>query len=88
MSNITIIKIDNRDIYHFECPHCSGLIEVESSNVNCGIFRHAIFKDTHDFVQPHSTEIECESYINNNSVYGCCKPFKIENMQAVICDYI
>lgn len=45
--------------------------------INCGIFRHAIYKNNFSDVNPHASKIECDNWILTNSVYGCAKPFKI-----------
>ena len=72
------------------CPHCNDSILIEQ--LNCCIFRHAIFKENYSQVNPHASLDECDKLINNNLVYGCCKPFRIvndnNNYIAVICDYI
>jgi len=72
------------------CPHCSGQIEVES--INCGIFRHAVFKHNGHQVNPHLPKEECDKLIQADSVHGCCKPFRIVHVNDVytteICDCI
>jgi hypothetical protein len=72
------------------CPHCSVLVLIEQ--LNCCIFRHAIFKNDFSQVNPHASLDECNKLINNNLVYGCCKPFRVINKNnnyiAIICDYI
>ena len=72
------------------CPHCSCLLIIEQ--INCGIFRHGIYKN--DFVQidPHLPKNKCDELIEKNLIYGCGKPFKIEQnndvLIAIECDYI
>jgi hypothetical protein len=72
------------------CLHCNEFIIIEK--LNCGIFRHGIFKENGEQIPPHSSKEKCEYYINNNLIYGCGKPFKIilENNEykVEICDYI
>ena len=68
------------------CPHCNDLIIIEE--INCGIFRHAWYKINHQQINPHLSKTECDELIKNNSIYGCCKPFKIINNRAIECDYI
>ena len=72
------------------CPHCECNVEIEQ--VNCRIFRHAVFKNTGMQVPPHSPQNECDYWITEDRVYGCAKPFKLyeEGGQwiAKICDYI
>jgi len=70
-----------------QCPHCNQLILIEE--LNCKIFRHGILKSTNEQINPHSNKIECDNYKLNDLIYGCGKPFKInENLQPEICDYI
>jgi hypothetical protein len=68
--------IDEKDMYSFECPHCDCLIIVKEAEINCQIFRHGIFKSTGQQIPPHSLEVECKLLLDQNAVYGCCKPFK------------
>jgi hypothetical protein len=70
------------------CPHC--LFPVLIEKINCGIFRHAILKSTGQQINPHASKEECDFLIQNNLVFGCCKPFKISADQTFleICDYI
>lgn len=86
-NKIDFIKSDN--IYRFKCPHCNIIIEVEQTQLNCKIFRCGILKHTGKQIDPHSTKKQCELLIEQGSVWGCCKPFKIiNNLYVEICDYI
>jgi hypothetical protein len=76
-----------------ECPHCNGQIQIFKNEINCTIFRHAVFKNTFQQVNPHASQQECEQLLQSGRVVGCCKPFKINRKnggeyEAVICDYI
>lgn len=72
------------------CPHCNQLIIIEK--INCAIFRHGIFKESGNQIDPHSSKDLCEYYIKKNIIYGCGKPFRIilsnNQLQTEICDYI
>jgi hypothetical protein len=68
------------------CPHCNG--EIIITELNCGIFRHCLFKDTGKQLNPHSSKEICDLVIKENLVYGCAKPFKINNGIIEKCDYI
>lgn len=73
-----------------QCPHCrQDIIILE---LNCCIFRHAVFKNSMEQIGPHSSKEECEKYLRDDLVYGCAKPFKVINENntytAVACDYI
>ena len=73
-----------------ECPHCNDPVFIES--INCGIFRHAVFKTTNEPINPHSSKLICDELLSNNYVYGCTKPFKmfINDGKFIVkkCDYI
>jgi len=73
-----------------QCPHCKEYIIIEK--LNCGIFRHGIFKNNSIQINPHAPKDECDYYIDKQLIYGCGKPFKIiligENFSIEICDYI
>lgn len=72
------------------CPHCDELILIEK--LNCCIFRHGVFKNSHKQINPHLNKKECEMLVKENKIYGCGKPFKIivENniYKTIVCDYI
>jgi hypothetical protein len=67
------------------CPHCGGLVEI--IEINCGIFRHGIIKETGQQMDPHSSKEICEHLVENNLIYGCGKPFEIVNDKLVPCEY-
>lgn len=72
------------------CPHCGGAIEIVQ--VNCGIFRHGIFKHNQQQIDPHAPKNICDKVFNEGLIYGCGKPFKINKIEntyfTVECDYI
>ena len=71
------------------CPHCGGLIVVAARDMNCRIFRHAVFKATLEPISPHAPRAVCESLVAAGTVLGCGKPFRITPANvAVACDYI
>jgi len=75
----------------FNCPHCQTPILIEK--LNCGIFRHAVFKKTGKQIGPHSTKEKCERLSQSDLIWGCGKPFQIittsENkLEIKVCDYI
>ena len=73
-----------------QCPHCQEYIEI--LEINCAIFRHAIFKVSGLQIDPHSSKELCEQYIKDDLILGCGKPFRIiikDNLFLVeICEYI
>ena len=72
------------------CPHCNEYVIIEK--LNCCIFRHGIYKKNLKQINPHLSKNVCDSYIINNQIYGCGKPFRIimidNEYKAEICDYI
>lgn len=72
------------------CPHCQEFIEI--LQINCAIFRHAIFRATGQQIDPHTSKELCDQYIKNDLIYGCGKPFKLivkdDDFFTEICDYI
>ncbi len=77
---------------HFNCPHCKDPIVVYSNEINCGIFRHAVFKSNLQQINSHETKENCDKHIANNLVYGYAKPFQLikqnNNYVIQICNYI
>jgi len=69
-----------------KCPHCDGDIQI--LQINCGIFRHGVYKDGRQ-LDPHASKELCDQVVKDNLVYGCAKPFKISpGGKAEKCDYI
>jgi len=58
------------------CPHCLEPILIEK--LNCRIFRHGTLKNNNQQMNPHETKEVCDYFFNNNMIYGCGKPFRIE----------
>jgi len=68
-----------------KCPHCFLFVEI--IELNCKIFRHGVYKDTVQQMDPHTPKDICDKVVN--LIYGCGKPFKINDSGiAEICDYI
>ena len=57
------------------CPHCEEPIVIEK--INCGIFRHGVYKATGKQIGPHSSKEKCDSLKEKDLIYGCGKPFQI-----------
>lgn len=72
------------------CPYCEDSIIIYKDEINCKIFRHAIYKKSKRPVNPHLSELKCKSLVKSKKVYGCCKPFKLsdDSHKAEVCDYI
>jgi len=72
------------------CPHCHEFFIMEK--LNCGIFRHGIYKSNFKQIDPHLPKLDCIQLIENQQIIGCGKPFRINNtnnkFEVEICDYI
>ncbi len=79
-----------------KCPHCSEEVLIYSHEINCGIFRHGVFKDSMQQIDPHLPEEYCRRLLEEDRIIGCGKPFIIEKnveddkiiYHLKICDYI
>jgi hypothetical protein len=75
----------------FECPHCKEILIVNTTEINCGIFRHGVFIETGEQINPHETKVNCDKFVEENKIYGCGKPFEIikvnDKYNISICDY-
>jgi len=58
-----------------KCPHCGCPVIIDQ--LNCNLFRHGVFKDTNEQINPHATDEECDNYISKDLIYGCGKPFVV-----------
>jgi hypothetical protein len=77
------------DYLIIECPHCFDQIFIYKNEINCRIFRHGVYKNTGMNMNPHENKNECDRLYMNDEIYGCGKPFKLDNDdKPVICEYI
>ena len=76
----------------FKCPHCEHYFIMNINELNCRIIRHAVYKNNFRQVNPHLSKQQCDLLVQDDLVYGCCKPVKItqndNEYSAVECDYI
>jgi hypothetical protein len=75
------------------CPHCNEFIIVHHEEIQCGIFRHGIYTNNLEPVDPHLSQKQCESLVMQKMIYGCGKPFQLffdssNNPYTQKCDYI
>ncbi len=79
------------------CPHCNQLIEIVE--LNCCIFRCGIYRQNNEQIPPHLSKSECDRLAEQELIFGCGKPFRVEPIspseknndtthKAIICDYI
>lgn len=74
---------------YITCPHCQGVREIDQ--INCGIFRDGVRRDTFAQMPPHASADECARM--RDQIWGCGKPFRVERVgngtfRAVKCDYV
>jgi hypothetical protein len=81
-----ILYDENSQSYSFMCPHCNILLQVMKNQINCKIFRHAIYKSNYNQIPPHSTQQTCEELFNSGKVYGCAKPFLFDGKTVTATD--
>lgn len=87
---------DLENFYSISCPHCLGIVLVQKNELNCKIFRHAVYKNNMEPINPHASKEECEKLLEDDKILGCGKPFRIilsnqsneNNISVEICDYI
>jgi len=75
------------------CPHCSGIVLVARSDMNCRIFRHAVYASTMQPIPPHASLQECQQLLSSGTILGCAGPFQIieapgNTLVAQACPYI
>jgi len=69
------------------CPHCEGSVLIEQ--INCRIFRHAVYKTTGEQMDPHTSKEVCEKARMDGVIYGCARPFLLDASGcAIVCEYI
>ena len=71
-----------------KCPWCN--IDIEVVEMNCKIFRCGIYKSNNKQVPPHSKKVLCDKIVIEGLIWGCAKPFHINNPDGnpVKCGYI
>ena len=77
---------------YVSCPNCDSIILIYKDELNCSIFRHAVYKNTGFQINPHSSKEICDELIKKKMIYGCGKPFKViyesNEYKSKICEYI
>jgi hypothetical protein len=69
------------------CPHCGDPVIIEQ--INCRIFRHAVYKNTGEQMDPHASKEVCDKARMDGIIYGCGRPFFLDASGcAVVCVYI
>jgi hypothetical protein len=71
------------------CPHCQGCMIIHKNEINCRIFRHGVMIKTQKQINPHEKKHICDMLKKNDLIYGCGKPFRLNNDNIPeICEYI
>jgi len=75
-----------------ECPHCKEFVYIKRTEINCGIFRHGVYKQNNQQMNPHAAKTECDDAKSRDIIWGCGKPFRVsvkdKEYIIEICDYI
>jgi hypothetical protein len=75
----------------FNCPHCDQITQVLKPEINCCIFRHGVYKNNFEPIDPHMSKEMCESLVEKDVIFGCAKPFRLlpgTPPSIEKCDYI
>ena len=85
--------MESSDFYLFTCPHCQGTIIVQRNEIYCRIFRHGVYRNNAEPINPHTPKEECDRLVEQNLIIGCGKPFRVVQQDdcselAVVCEYI
>jgi hypothetical protein len=78
----TIIEMGKESLIMFTCPYeeCQGTITVAPNQINCGVFRHGVYKATGRPVGAHLSQDKCLELVRQGKVYGCVQPFRIRKI--------
>jgi phage FluMu protein Com len=83
------IEEEQQDYVVVKCPHCKDVIMILKKEFNCRIFRHGYYKDNNVQMNAHEHKEECDRLFNEGLIYGCGKPFRLnEKNVAIVCEYI
>lgn len=71
------------------CDHCSSYFIVLDNQINCGIFRHGVYKtNLNQPIPPHLDKKSCDELVQQGKIYGCGKPLRWDGTKFNKCDYI
>lgn len=65
------VTIDH-DVLRYQCPHCKLWTEVHKQDINCKIFRHAVYKKDFKPINPHASLEQVKKI--RNQIIGCGGP--------------
>ena len=58
-----------------KCPHCHEYIIIYNQDINCHIFRHAIYRSNYQQINPHMSNNEADDLFQKGLIYGCGTQF-------------
>ena len=64
----------------YECPNCKDSIVIETNDIRCGKFVHAIYKSNMKRVNPHSSIKFVQRLMNSGKIYGCGTSFTFDQI--------
>ena len=68
-------------VIYINCPHCDDMVEI--IEINCGIFRHGVYKKNGIQMGPHTPKEICDEDFEKGLIYGCGKPFRLEKINSI-----
>jgi hypothetical protein len=72
MSDVVVI---DKDKFRYMCPHCKLWTEVLQRELNCKIFRHAVYEKDLQPINPHASEEEVKAI--RSQIIGCGGPHRL-----------
>jgi hypothetical protein len=80
-----VIEMGHERLLMFTCPYedCQGTVTVSPNQVNCGVFRHGVYKTTGRPIGAHLSQAKCLELVHQSKVYGCARPFRIKKIAKV-----
>lgn len=85
---ISVAAAPAEDVRRALCPHCDSWFEVLAKEINCGIFRHGVYRHNGEPVPPHAPQSECEHWVATHAIWGCGKPVAFDGLTCRPCDYV
>jgi hypothetical protein len=63
---------------------------VAPGEINCGIFRHGVYRTGFEQIPPHASKQVCDELYVKNLIYGCGKPLRYNHTTKSfeVCGYI
>lgn len=78
VEEIKIVEKEDDSLIVFPCPHCNLQTSVFKRDINCGIFRHAVWKKNNLPIPPHAKKEAVDNWLKTSIIVGCGKQFKLK----------